>query len=297
MGKSIAQRSNSSAWALLSCMVWCEACGGHSSTQGATGDTGATGGTGATGFTGANTDAAPLYLQAFGGPAGAVVAQVLPARSVMSGDPCSAPIDAGACQLTSCQRRGPGLPVPDYGNFGPVVASVGSTEVPVTYDGYGYPTVGFPSSVALGTGGIMKFRGGDGVSVPAFDVSATVPGLAVMTSPLPTVAGDATVIDSSQDLSISWLPISIGQIKFELYTGDLTVGAAVISIACTFDGVTGSGVVPQAFLATLKTTSPTYGELSSRLEATSVTDGLSLVIQGYQRASSSAGSVFEVTLE
>src|SRR5437762_229873 len=83
---------------------------------------------------------------------------------------------AGACQLTSCQIGGIGSPSAGYGNFGPMSASVGLTTVPITYTGFGYPTVYFPASITLGTGGIMKFHGGNGASVPVFDISATVPG-------------------------------------------------------------------------------------------------------------------------
>jgi hypothetical protein len=53
------------------------------------------------------------------------------------------------------------------------------------------------------TGGIMTFRGGNGTSVPTFDIPATIPGLAVITSPVPTTDGGSAVVDTSQDLSVT----------------------------------------------------------------------------------------------
>jgi hypothetical protein len=164
-------------------------------------------------------------------------------------------------------------------------ASVGTTTVALTYDGTGYGTVYFPSSITLGTGGTMTFRGGNGAGVPTFDVSATIPGLAVITSPVPTTDGGAAIIDTSQDLSVTWLPISIGQIHFGLNGGTYSPGGVAISVACTFEGASASGTVPHTLLASMKEMSdagPTYGGLSSELEATTVVDGLTIVTQSFQ---------------
>jgi hypothetical protein len=255
MEKDILRRCDPRALALLSCALLCEACGGHSSTGDAT-----------------TGDAGTLILQAFGGPSGEVAAQVpLLEPGVGQQRTCTGPLDAGACQLTSCQLGGIGSPGPGYGNFGPMSASVGTTTVPLSYDGFGYPTVYFPPSIALGTGGTMRFRGGNGAGVPTFDVSATIPGLAVIMSPVPTTDGGAALIDTSQDLSVTWLPISIGQIQFQLNGGSSDVGGVAISVACTFEGASGAGVVPQALLSSLKEmsgASPTYAGLSSELDAT-----------------------------
>ena len=147
----------------------------------------------------------------------------------------------------------------------------------------------------------MTFRGGNGAAVPAFDVSATIPGLAVITSPVPATDGGAALIDTSQDLSVTWLPISIGQIQFALNgTAPSSVGGGIAnSIACTFEGASGSGVVAQALLSSLKQmsgTGPTYGGLSSELEATTVVDGLTIVVQSYQN-SPTTGHDFNVALQ
>ncbi len=185
-----------------------------------------------------------------------------------------------------------------YGNFGPMFASVGTATVPLSYNGTGYGTVYFPSSITLGTGGIMTFRGGDGAGVPTFDVSATIPGLAVITSPVPTTDGGA-VIDTSQDLSVTWLPISIGQVHFQLNGGDSRPGGVAISVACTFEGASGAGVVPHTLLSSLNEMSgsgPTYAGVSSELEATTVVHGLTIVTQSYQN-STTANRDFNVTLE
>ena len=145
----------------------------------------------------------------------------------------------------------------------------------------------------------MRFRGGNLGSVPMFDVSATIPGLPVITSPVPATDGGAALIDTSQDLSVTWLPISIGQINFRLYGGTSSVGGVAISVACTFEGASGAGVVPKTLLSTLKAmsgTSPTYAGLTSELDATTVVDGLTVVTQSYQ-SSPTTGRDFEVTLQ
>jgi hypothetical protein len=193
---------------------------------------------------------------------------------------------------------GIGSPGPGYGNFGPLSASVGTTTVAITYDGYGYGTV--PSSVALGTGGTMTFRGGNGIDVPLIDVAATIPGLGVITSPVPATNGGAVIVDTSQDLTVTWVPISIGQIKFGLDDGGTwAVGASTVSIGCTFDGASGSGVVPRALLSSLKAmsgTSPVHGGLSSELDTTTVIDGLTVQTQSFQ-SSPTGGKELVVTLE
>jgi hypothetical protein len=171
--------------------------------------------------------------------------------------------------------------------------------VALTYDGTAYPTVDFPSSVTLGTGGTMTFHGGNGFDVPSFEVAATIPGLGVITSPVPV--GGAATVDTSQDLTVTWDPISIGQIHFGLDGGSSTssFGLPLVSVACTFDGAAGAGVVPHALLSSLKAmagTGPTYASLGSDLETTTVIDGLTIKTQSFQ-TSPTSGHDFEVTLE
>jgi hypothetical protein len=247
----------------------------------------------------AEVDAGPIELVAVGGPSGSVMAEVFfnePGAGQQA--TCAAPVNAGACQLTSCQLGGVGDPVMGYGNFGPVSATVGTTTVPLTYDGFGYPTVAFPASITLGTGGIMKFHGGDGASVPTFNVSATIPGLPVITSPVATDGG-AVIIDTSQDLSVTWVPISIGQIEFEIYGGVPSGGNVELTVLCTFEGASGSGVAPQTLLSELKAMSATIplgAALLSELDATTVVDGLTIVTESHQ-ASTTTGYSFAVTLQ
>jgi hypothetical protein len=248
----------------------------------------------------ATTADGPLLLQAFGGGSGEVVAQVpLLEPGVGPERTCTEPLVAGACQLTSCQLGGIGSPSQGYGNFGPMTASVGATTVRLTYDGYGYPNVYFPSSVTLGTAGTMTFHGGNGAGVPRFDVSATIPGLAVITSPVPTTDGGAAIIDASQDLSVTWSPISIGQVHFRLSGGTYSIGGVAISIACTFEGASGAGVVPHTILSSLKEmsgTSATYAGLSSELEATTVVGGLTIMTESFQNSPATAHD-FNVILQ
>jgi hypothetical protein len=242
-----------------------------------------------------------LLLQAFGGGPGEVAAQVpLLEPGVGLEMTCAVPVTAGACQLTSCQLGGIGSPGFGYGNFGPISATVGATTVSVTYDGAGYGTVYFPSSVTLGEGGTMTFRGGKQAGVPAFDVSVIVPGLAALTSPAAATDGGVATIAASQDLPVTWAPISIGQVQFHLEGGDRAIpGGTAISIACTFDGVAGAGVVPGALIASMKEmagASSTYAYLSSELDATTAVGGLTIQTQGRQN-SSTVGREFQVILQ
>ena len=244
-------------------------------------------------------DAGPIELLAVGGPSGSVTAEVFFSEpGVGEQATCAAPVNAGACQLTSCQLGGVGDPAMGYGNFGPISATVGTTTVPLTYDGFAYPTVTFPASITLGTGGIMKFHGGDGASVPTFDVSAIIPGLPVIASPVATDGG-AVLIDTSQDLSVTWVPISIGQIDFEIYGGVPSGGNVELTVLCTFEGASGSGVVPQALLSALKAMSatiPLAAALLSELDATTVVDGLTIVTESHQ-LSPTTGNAFAITLQ
>ena len=244
-------------------------------------------------------DAGPIELVAVGGPSGSVMAEVFfNEPGVGPQATCTAPVNAGACQLTSCQVGGIGSPAMGYGNFGPISATVGTTTVPLTYDGFGYPTVAFPASITLGTGGIMKFHGGDGASVPTFDVAAIIPGLPVITSPVATDDGTVSV-DTSQDLSVTWVPISIGHISFEIYGGVPSGGDVELTVLCTFEGASGSGVVPQALLSALKAMSatiPLYAALGSELDATTVVGGLTIVTQSHQ-GSPTTGHSFAITLQ
>ena len=246
------------------------------------------------------TGTGPLILQAWGGVAGEVAAQVpLIEPGVGPQQTCTDPLAAGACLLTSCQVGGISSPRAGYGNFGPITASVGATTVPINYTGYGYPTVYFPSPITLGTGGTMTFHGGNVAGVPAFDVSATIPGIGVITSPVPATDGGAAIIDTSKDLSVTWLPISIGQVRFHLDGGTSSPGGVAISLSCMFEGASGAGVVPHTLLSSLKEmsgTSATYAGLSSKLEATTVVDGLTIVTQSFQNSSPIARD-FNVTLQ
>ncbi len=235
-----------------------------------------------------------------GGPAGTVTADVaLDESGVGPQETCDGPMNAGACQLTSCRFGGIGSPGSGYGNFGPISVTVGTTTEPLTYDQFGYPTIGFPASIALGTGGIMTFHGGNGSSIPTFDVSATIPGVAIITSPVPTTDGGTASIDATQDLSVTWSPISIGQVHFSLSGGSSDPGGVETSITCTFAGTSGTGVVSSSLLSTLKAMSgatPTYGDLGSALDVTTVIDGLTIVTHSFQ-SSASADHGFEVTLQ
>ena len=277
---------------------------GNVSAAGATDEsTGEGGGGGATTAGGGAADAergTTLILDAWGGPSGEVATDVQSLEPhIGPQETCDRPLNGGACQLTTCKEGGIGTAAPGYGNFGRISASVGAATVQLTYDGFGYGTVRFPPSVTLGTGGIMTFHGGNAAGVPAFDVSATIPGLAVITSPVPAASGSAVIIDTSQDLSVTWLPIAIGQIHFYLDGGDSLPGGIAVTVRCTFEGTAGAGIVPQALLSSLRdvsATRPTYAGLSSDLVATSVVDGLTITTWSHQ-SGPTANRDFNVTLQ
>jgi hypothetical protein len=176
---------------------------------------------------------------------------------------------------------------------------VGTTTVNITYDGTGYPTVYFPASTTLGTGGTMTFHGGNGAGIPTFDVAASIPGVAVLTSPVPASAGGSATIDTAHDLTVKWVPIPSGQIHFELEQGSGVPGGTTVSLACTFDGAAGSSVVAQSLLASLKQTSgtgPTYASVSSEIDATTTVGGLTIQTQSFQSSPTALRS-FDVTLQ
>jgi len=241
-----------------------------------------------------------LILQAWGGISGEVAADVpLIEPGVGPQVTCTSPAAAGACWVTSCQIGGIGSPTPGYGNFGPMTASVGTTTVALTYNGTGYGTVYFPSPITLGTGGIMTFRGGNGSGVPRFQVSATIPGQAVITSPIPTTDGGTTVIDTSRDLSVTWLPISIGQVHFRIDGGTYEPGKVATWIECVFGGTAGSGIVYSTVLSSMKEmvgSTATYASLRSELETTTLIGGLTITTQSFETSPATAHD-FNVTLE
>jgi hypothetical protein len=179
---------------------------------------------------------------------------------------------------------GIGSPTPGYGNFGPITVTADNTSAVFTYNGFEYGSTGFPATLALGTGGTMTFQGGDGTSVPAFNVSVTIPGAGQMVSPGNADGGGVT-IDTALDLDVTWVPIAIGQIHFALAQNALAAGTTTASIACTFDGSSGAGVVSKTLLAELKamaSPAPIYASLHSELDATGQVSGLAIVMQSFQ---------------
>ena len=209
---------------------------------------------------------------------------------------CIAPQRAGTCTLTSCKLGPIGDPAGGYDNFGTIYASVGTTTVPITYGGFGYPVVDFPAPVSLAEGDTMSFRGGHGVGVPTFGVSAIIPGVPALTSPAQPSGGGSTVIDTSSDLTVTWIPFSIGEMAFQL-SGE---GAQTdFTLSCSFDGSAGTGIVSQALLSSMKAqpgSSRTKAFVTSQLSVTTVVGGLTITTQSFQAAASSQQTV-PVSLE
>jgi hypothetical protein len=246
-----------------------------------------------------DADAGTLVLEAYGGAPGDVAADAysIDPGVVAQMETCSDPVVSGACRLTYCKLGGVDSPGPITSNFGTISVSAGAKTQSMTYNGTGYPAVDFGSTVTLGEGDTMRFRGGNVENVPAFDVSATIPGLAVITSPSPVADGGATIIDTSQDLSVTWMPISIGRMNFELEAYEAFAFEALV--ACAFEGTSGSGVVSRGLLSSMKNmsgTTPTYASLYSELDVTTVVDNLTIVTHSVQ-STPTAGANFGVTFE
>jgi hypothetical protein len=282
------------------CTVGASTCDNGTLTCGAVvcpeGDAGTPPGDAGSDATPGDAAAAKLTLLAYGGPPGHVAAEVtFPEPGVGQVQTCGNPTVSGACTLTSCVLGGIGSPGGGIGNYGTVTASVGATTETLAYNIDGYPTTYFPSSLSLGEGAIMTFRGGNGGSVPTFDLPVTIPGVATLTAPTPA----ASTIDTSQELTVTWKPISIGQINFQLSgsTSSGGVGQTQTTIQCLFPGDSGSGVVSQALLASLKQAndSAVYAGVGSQLTVTKVIDGFTITTQSSQYLTPAEGN-FEVTL-
>ena len=239
-----------------------------------------------------------LVLDAWGGPAGKVSAGVeMTQPGVGPQATCDPPMNEGACQLTACVLGGIGSPSSGYGDFGPISASVGAATETLTYNGVYYLGAAFPES--LGTGGIMTFHGGNTAGVPEFNVSAIIPGLGVLTSPLPATDGGTVIVDTSQDLTLTWSPISIGQIRFQVYGGGYNFGNTDALLECSFEGAAGTGVISRTLLSVLKEKAPpgsTSAVLSSELDATTVVGGLTITTHSHQQPAEQVHG-FSVTLE
>lgn len=230
--------------------------------------------------------AGPLVLEAYGGPAGKVAAEaVTPEPGAGTQKTCDAPIDAGSCQLTSCTLGGIGSPAFGFGDDGPISVTAGKETVSLTYSGEGYGTVYFPSSVTLGTGGTMRFRGGGSDGIPSFDVTATIPGVGVLSAPMAAADGGVTSIDTTQDLALTWAAIPAGQMHLQLSGAYGGPGSTAVAITCTFEGSAGAGVVPQALVSSMRQMTDggtQYLSLGSELDVTTVVDGLTITTQSYQ---------------
>lgn len=251
----------------------------------------------------ANGPVPALLLEAFGGPPGYIGASVtyLDPNAEPPGT-CSVPVKKGSCQLTACKFDVPSpTPAsPQAGNpdLGPISASVGSITEQVPYERTGYGSVDFASSVTLDAGGTMTFRGEGGADGPMFDISATIPELGLITSPKLPSGGGAAIIDTSGDLSVTWAPISTGRIDFELLGGPLG-GHDPVLLTCKFDGASGTGVVPQQLLSSMKELSgdrPAFADLASVLDVTTVVDGLVIETLSHQNSEETTRN-FLVSLE
>jgi len=214
---------------------------------------------------------------------------------------CSAPQNSGSCQLTGCTfgEAPDTVPTAGLGDFGPISASVGGATEELVYERDRYLRPDFDPTVELETGVKVTFHGEGGSGVPMFDVSAIIPGAGIITAPAPAIEGSSyPIIDTSEDLSVTWLPISIGQISFRLLGGPLAGNTPVI-LSCEFDGAAGAGVVPRKLLSLMKEQNRdrvTFGDLSAELETTTKLDGLTIRTGSYHNSADEIRD-FQVTLQ
>jgi hypothetical protein len=127
---------------------------------------------------------------------------------------------------------------------------------------------------------------GDGAE-PAGATSVT-PGFD--TSSEDGVAKDAAAGDvGTLWLQVTWVPFSIGPARFDLVgvtsqTSPFGPEAPEIVLDCTFEGASGSGVVPHVLLSSPKMmsgTSSAQANLESALDATTVVGGLTIVTASF----------------
>jgi hypothetical protein len=139
-------------------------------------------------------------------------------------------------------------------NAGTIRVSTPSFASALAYVGDS-PRGDYPNSVivprpqGLSAGSIVDFQGQGGPDVPPFKVSVTVPAFGRLITPADTLDAPPT-IDTTTDLNVTWEPIPVGEAVFAIAV------EALDTLYCYFDGASGSGVVPQSALATLKALSP-----------------------------------------
>jgi hypothetical protein len=135
-------------------------------------------------------------------------------------------------------------------NAGTVLVSTPGFAAALAYVGDS-PRGDYPNSIivprpqGLSAGSIVDFQGQGGPDVPPFEVSVTVPTLGRLITPAETLGAPPT-IDTTVDLNVTWDPIPVGEAVFAIGIEGLD------AVYCYFDGASGSGVVPQSALATLK---------------------------------------------
>jgi hypothetical protein len=95
------------------------------------------------------------------------------------------------------------------------------------------------------------------------------------------------------------VPISIGKIEYVLSTGVVSSNRLDATISCELDGSTGTGIVPQALLASMKSTAAgevVYANMQSKVQTTTVVGDLTIETQSFQ-STRGEGDDYLVTLE
>jgi hypothetical protein len=161
-------------------------------------------------------------------------------------DPACAFIGAlGTCSVVACPPGGSGAPSENVGVIDAIASDDGGTTQ-ISYFGQSptgfYENSVFPSEVSENA--TIVFVGHGLNDVPRFSVSATIPGVGVLTSPS---LDTSPTIDTSQDLPITWSAVPVGDAVFTIAADGQAADTTML--VCFFDGTTGTGVVPRASLA------------------------------------------------
>jgi hypothetical protein len=165
----------------------------------------------------------------------------VPAACAFAGPP-------GECSIAVCSSV---LAKDVSSNAGAIIATAVGATMRINYRGRApighYPIAMFPLSVAFEPDDMIRFETLGGPDITAFKASVTMPVVGQLITPA-FVPGE--VIDTTQDLSVTWQPIPFGDAVLTISTSGFDIERDY-GLTCVFDGQTGSAVVSQADLAAL----------------------------------------------
>jgi hypothetical protein len=160
----------------------------------------------------------------------------------------------GDCQLevsTSVGDPGAGA-FPDYRDAGVLRIDGAELDVELGYAGY-YEPFQTESARLWGGGESLRFEGGGGADIGAFEATLLAPSHVVVTAPVFPLGDPAGIaVARDRDLAISWTGSSAGDVVVRV-TGPIADGTQEL-ITCRFSPEAGRGTVPASALARLTVT-------------------------------------------